>query len=406
MNMQNAQYPDFKSGFKYQNIGNIVGTLNYAKAMKRKDGTEFGVEFLINAKGFGSINVRIPMMDRAQTSLDNYPVEDKPRIRAGLSRIEQFTSDKGITYTNATTFVELSDAVTVNGDEMKDNIAGRLAGEVFNIQPIRGDKGAQAIRFNLVTYPVDRKDEKNRATQADGTPVDPQVIAIEAHDPAIIGQMQQTVRQGSNVEIGYKYFNKSNVAYDEYGYPINDPNDVIERIEVGKLVVHGAPQDQGAFGGQNQNQGQQQGFGSQGQQGGFGGQQQGFGGQQQQQQQGFGQQQQQQNPYANQQQQQPPQENNFGSNPNQGNPYGNQQPQGDPFANQNQGQQQKNFGVPDNQFPFDPSYQGGQQGSGSQQQFGSDPFAGKQELSQGDMSYEEAQKMFGQNNQNTFGFGN
>lgn len=386
--MTNAQYPDFKAGFKYQNIGNIVGTLNYAKAMKRKDDSEYGIEFLINARGFGSINVRIPMMDRAQSSLDNYSVSDKPRVRAGLARIEQFVADNGRVYTNATTFVELSDATTASGEPMKDNIAGRVGGEVFNIQQIQG---SNAIKFSIVSYSVDRKDESKRATTQDGTPLDPQVLTFEAHDPNVINQIQQTVRQGSNVEVGYKYLNKSNVQYDEYGFAINGGNsDVIERLEAGKIVVHGAPQQQqqGGFGG---------GFGQQ-QQGGFGGQQQqGFGQQppqQQQQQQGFGQQQQQQG-------------NAFGSFGNQGQQQ--QQQQGFGGGQPDLSGSQNNFGVPDNQMPFNQSYQqpqGGQQGFGQQQQgFGADPFAGAQELQQGSPAYEEAQKMFGQGNQNGNGFG-
>lgn len=383
--MTNIQYPDFKAGFKYQNIGNIVGTLNYAKAMKRKDDSEYGIEFLINARGFGSINVRIPMMDRAQSSLDNYSVADKPRVRAGLARIEQFVADNGRVYTNATTFVELSDATTASGEPMKDNIAGRVGGEVFNIQQIQG---SNAIKFSVVSYSVDRKDESKRATTQDGTPIDPQVLTFEAHDPNVINQIQQTVTQGSNVEVGYKYLNKSNVQYDEYGFAINGGNsDVIERLEAGKIVVHGAPQQQqqGGFGG---------GFGQQQSQGGFGQQQQGgFGGQQQQ---GFG------------QQQPPQQQQGFGQ---QG--FGQQQqPQGNPYGAPDFSGSQNNFGVPDNQMPFNQSYQqpqGGQQGFGQQQQgFGADPFAGAQELPQGSPAYEEAQKMFGQGNQNgnSFGFGN
>ena len=149
--MMNQQHPEFKPGFRYQNIGNIVGTLNYARELKRKDGSVFGWEFLINARGFGSVNVRIPIMDRAQNSIDNYPVSEKPRVRARLTRIEQFTSNKGKTYTSATTFMELSDATTVTGEEMKDNIAGRIAGEIYNIQQIQGENGP-ALKFNIVTF--------------------------------------------------------------------------------------------------------------------------------------------------------------------------------------------------------------------------------------------------------------
>lgn len=393
--MQNKQYPDFKSGFKYQNIGNIVGMLNYAKELKRKDDSVYGWEFLINAKGFGSVNVRIPMMDRAQSSIDNFPVEDKPRVRAGLTRIEQFTSDKGKTYTNATTFVELSEAVTVNGDKMNDNIAGRVAGEVFDIQQIQGLNGAAALKLKVVTYPTDKNDEKKRAFQAEGTPVDPQVLTFEAHDQNIINQLQQTVNQGSNIEIGYKYFNKSMVQYDEYGYPINDENNTIERLEIGKLTVHGGQQQQqnGTFGG---------GFGQQQQ--GFGGQQQGFGGQQ-----GFGQQAPPQQ-YQQQQQNFGQQQNGFGQQQNQQNGFGYQPQQG---FNQQQNQQQPQqgagdpFNLPNEQIPFMPEYQ--QPQGNPQAGFGqsNDPFQGQGTiLPEGSPAYEDAQRAFGNNGQNGFGFGN
>jgi len=347
--MTNQQRPEFKPGFRYQNIGNIVGTLNYARELRRKDGSAYGWEFLINARGFGSVNVRIPIMHRAQNSFDNFPVSERPRVRAGLTRIEQFTSEKGKTYTSATTFVELSEALTVSGEEMKDNIAGRIAGEIYNIQQIQGENGP-ALRFNIITYPVDKNNENERAKYSDGTPVDPQVLTLEAHDPQIIAQLQQTVRQGSNIEVGYKYFNKSNVKYDEYGFAINDKDSVIERLEVGKVVVHGAPRDQG------------NGFGNQ--QGGFGIQQNGFGNMQQ-----------------------PAQQPVFNQQPQQG-----QVGFGDP----------NQYQLPNNQYPFSNDFNPNQQqGTGNE-----NPFAGAQELQQGSPDFEEAQRVFGNNNQNHgFGFG-
>lgn len=368
--------PEFKSGFKYQNIGNIVGTLNYAKELKRQDDSVYGWEFLINAKGFGSVNVRIPMMQKAQASIDNYPVEDKPKVRAGLSRIEQFTADSGKTYTNATTFVELSDAVTAAGVPMKDNIAGRVAGEVFNIQPA-SKNGVNFFQVSIIIYSTDRDDDKKRAFKNDGTPVDPQVLVLEVHDPQIINQIQQTVTLGSNIEVGYKYLNKSDVQYDDYGFPINDPNSTIERLEIGKVVVHSGPQQGGqGFGGGNQGFGGQQqgGFGGGQQQGGFGGQQQqsgGFGNQGQQG--GFGGQQQQQ------QQQQ-----------------GGQQGFGDP----------NQYSMPDNQIPFTDAYNANQGGFGGQNQ--GDPFANGQTLQQGTPEHDEAMRMFGNGGQGQggFGFGN
>ncbi|QJT70371.1 hypothetical protein [Microcystis phage MaeS] len=347
-----ANYPDFKSGFKYQNIGNIVGTLNYAREMKKKDGVSvFGWEFLINAKGYGSINVKIPIMAKAQNSMDNYPVSDKPRVRAGLSRIEQFFADNGKIYTNATTFVELADAITVNGDPMADNIAGRVAGEVFNIQQIQG-QNAPAIKFFIVTYPLDRDDESKRAFNGDGTPVEPQVLVMEVHDPQLVQQFQQQVQNGANIEVGYRYLNKSNVTYDEFGYAQNDSNSVIERIEVGKLLVHGAaaPQGNGGFGGANP-----------------------FGGQQPQG-----------NPFNQTQGQQ--QGNPFGQQPN------NQGYQGGGFGDPNQ------YTMPDNQIPFNNNF--GQPNN--------DPFANGQQLPQNDPFAQQAGQFFNQGNPqgSPFGFGN
>jgi hypothetical protein len=318
---------------------------------------------LLNAKGFGSINVRIPMLEKAQNSLDNFPISEKPRVRAGLSRIEQFTTDKGKTYTNATTFVELSEAKTAAGADMKDNIAGRVAGEIFNIRPINNN---QALAFDIVTYPTQRDDESKRAALQDGTPVDPQVLKMEVHDPQVIHQIQQTVRNGSNVETGYKYLNKSDVQYDGYGFPINDPNSVIERLECGKIVVHGAPQPQGqGFGGNPQG-----GFGGGNPQGGFGGQG------------GFG------NPN--------PQGGGFGGgqggfNQQSGQGFGGGAPD---FSGS-----ENNFGVKDNDLPFG----GGQGGFGQN----NDPFAGGQVLPPNDPFAQQANQYFGNGgNNNGFNFGN
>ena len=370
--MQSQNYPAFKQGYKYLNIGNIVGNLNYAKPMVKKDKvTEFGYEFLINAKGFGSINVRIPKMDAAQESLDLFPISDKPRVRAGLAKLEQFVTDNGKRYTNATCFVTLSDATTVGGEPMKDNLAGRLAGEVFNMQQIQGDNGL-ALAFDLVSYPTDN-DGKLQVGQ-NGAPYDPNVIRLEVHQPQILTEFQnQGVSNGSNIEVGYRYFNKSNVKYDDFGYPINDPNDVIERVEVGKLTkVHSAAGggQQGGFGG---GQGQQGFDGQQQQQGGFGGQQQGFGNQGQQQ--GFGgQQQQQQSPPP----QQPQQQQGFNDGGN-------------------------NFGMQDNQFPFEPSYDPNNDpfGNSTVVDNQNNPFANQGQQNQ---DFNAANQFFGQGGQNG-GFG-
>lgn len=240
---------------------------------------------------------------------------------------------------------------------MPDNIAGRVAGEVISIEQVQN-----FLKLSIITYSTDKDDKTKRASLANGTLVDPNVLAFEVHDPNVIHQIQQTVRQGSNIEVGYKYFNKNNTTYDEYGFATQ--GDVIERLEIGKLIVHGTQQQQP----------QGQGFGGQG----FGGNQAGGFGGQQQQTQGFGQ-----------QQQQP----SFGNQP------------GGPFNSNNYPSNQQGLGneqPPQGSVPFDANYQQQPQGG-----FG-DPFAGQgQQLDNNNPFAQEANQMFGQNNQqNGFGFGN
>jgi len=243
--------PEFKPNFKYSNIGNVVGSLVYARQLERKDGTPFGHEFLINARGYGSINVRVPNIEKSQYALDHFSVADKPRVRMGLTQLGQFVSDKGKIYTHVTSFQEMTEAKTVNGADMPDAIKGRFGGEVFNL---RMDNGI--VKFHIVSYSVD-KDGK-RITLKNGQPVDPDVVAFEVHDPELIEQFKQDVRNGMNIEVGYRYINKTDVTYDEYGFP-SGSGETIERVEVGKLVIHSTPQqpnqqgNMGGFGFQQQN---------------------------------------------------------------------------------------------------------------------------------------------------------
>lgn len=261
--MMNA--PEFKPNFKYSNVGNVVGTLVYAKALEKNDtGEPFGHEFLINSKGYGSVNVRVPMLEKSQYAMDNYPVEDKPRVRLGLTQLSQFVTDQGKVYTNTTSFLEMTDAVKVDGSNMPDAINGRFGGEVMNIA-MEGN----IVKLQIVSYNVDK--EGKRITKRDGTPIDPEVVSFEVHKPELVQQFQQNVRQGMNIEVGYNYINKDDVTYDEYGFPVGS-GDRIERVEVGKVIIHESqsPGPQGnmrGFGGQQQSNQQQQ-------QGGFGGQQQ------------------------------------------------------------------------------------------------------------------------------------
>ncbi|MEM5838908.1 hypothetical protein [Bacillus sp. LMB3902] len=260
--------PEFKPNFKYSNIGNVVGTLVYAKELRMKNGELFGHEFLINAKRYGSVNVRVPKLEKSQYAMDNFPVSEKPRVRLGLTTLNQFVTDQGKVYTNATSFVEMSEAKRVDGSDMPDAINGRLGGEVFNLR-MEGD----IVKFNLISYGVDK--EGNRTKLKNGQPTDPDIITLEVHDPALVQEFQAKVRDGSNIEVGYKYINRDDTTFDEYGFPVGS-GERIERVEVGKLVVQGESQQpgpqgnsMGSFGQGNPGQqpsaqgGQQPGFGQQ-----------------------------------------------------------------------------------------------------------------------------------------------
>lgn len=222
--------PEFKPGFKYSNIGMAIGTLVYSKDMTKKDGTPFGTEFLINSQGFGSVNVRVPKVEKAQATLDKYSVSEKPRVRVGMTEISQFTTDQGKTYTNLTSFLEFEEPLTVSGEDMPDSIKGRIGGEAINIR-----MDGNIIKFQLVSYKVDK--DGNLFTTKDGRTFDPEVINLEIHKPELIEEFKQNVTEGSNIEVGYDYINKEDITYDEYGFPIGS-GDKIERVEVGKLIVH------------------------------------------------------------------------------------------------------------------------------------------------------------------------
>ena len=251
-----ANIPEFKPNFKYSNVGLVVGTLCYAKELQKKTGETYGHEFLINAKGHGSINVRVPSLPKSNYALQNFPVAEKPRVRVGLATLSQFFANTGKIYTSVTSFVEMQEAVKLDGSEMPDSIKGRLGGEVFGIKVEQDGH----IVCNLVTYDVD-KDGK-RTVLRNGKPIDPKIIQLHIVEPAIIEEFKAKVKNGSNIEVGYSYVNKDDVSYDEYGLPVGSGNHV-DRVEVGRLIVHAAPQQQnmGGFGGfQQQPQQPQQQF--------------------------------------------------------------------------------------------------------------------------------------------------
>ncbi|AXY83039.1 hypothetical protein vBBak6_079 [Bacillus phage v_B-Bak6] len=330
---------NYKPNFKYINMGIVTGQLVYVQDRTKKDtGEVYGKELLVFAKGFGSINVRVPL-DIGNRALDNYSVSDKPAIRVNLAKLEQFTAEQsGVTYTNVTTFVDIEDCVDNNGQPMAHKFAGRIGGEIINFQNL-----GNVLKFAVVSYNLD-KDKKLAINKNTGQPYDPAVIKVEVHNPQIIqSALAAGLGEGANAEIGYYYYNKQDITYDDFGMPVGDPNNKIDRVEAGRINVQApspnAGQQQQGFGGQPQ--GQQ--FGNQQQQGGFpnvNGQMPTGMGQQQQQGNPFGQQpnqQQGQNPFGQQQQQQQPV--NQGQQQMQQNPFTGQQQQvqqqqGNPFAGQ------------------------------------------------------------------------
>lgn len=241
--MNNA--PQFNPKYTYNNIGMVVGTLVYGSPALRQDQTEYGWDLLLNAKGFGSVNVRIAKLDKAQASINRFPISDpKPRVRAGLTQISQFVTNTNKTFTNFTTFVELEEPTTVNDEQIADKVSGRLSGEIFAKQ-----QAGEGIKFKLAFYSTDRRDSKKRATNGQGQPIDVNVLTLEAHDPAIVQQIANTP-DGANVDIGYYYINKDDITYDEFGMPEGSGNK-IERIEVKKFKMLAAPTNNfaGGYGG-------------------------------------------------------------------------------------------------------------------------------------------------------------
>ena len=227
--------PEFKPNFKYVNIGNVVGTLCYAKELMRKDGTAYGHEFLINAKGHGSINVRIPNLEKSTQALENFPVSERPKVRVPLASISMFFAESGKVYTNVNSFCEMSEATKYDGTEMPDSIKGRIGGEIAKVQTNQDG----TISALLVIYKTDKEGKliKNR----NGETLKPDVLKVDVVDEALVAEFKKRVTIGSNVEFGYQYINKENTTYDDFGFPIGDGKR-IERVEVKKIVVHSAPQ--------------------------------------------------------------------------------------------------------------------------------------------------------------------
>ena len=225
-----AKLPEFKPNYKYSDIGTVVGTIVYSKELLKKDGTPYGMEFLVNVKGHGSINLRVPSMYKAQAIAEQFPAKDKPKVRFGLVTVDSYKAKTGKVYTNFTTFAEPSEAVTNNGEEIADKVKGKIGGEVANIVEKDG-----IITFWVVSYRVDGNGEliKNRQ----GQPFAPLLVKMDIVDEDVKKQFNKEVEVGTNVEVGYSYINKDDISFDEFGLPTGS-GQKISRLEAKRLIVH------------------------------------------------------------------------------------------------------------------------------------------------------------------------
>lgn len=216
----------FKKEFKYTNIGTVVGTLCYYKPLERKDGSQYGGEFLLNVKGHGSVNVRVPSMYKLEQILENFNVDDRPHVRIPMTQADCYISPQTKkVYINFTSFAEFKEV----GEDVQDTAKGNISGEVTAMKAT-DDK----VVLMVAVFNTDK--EGNLIKKQDGTPLPPKAIKVDVIDPAMVKQFKDEVQVGSNVTIGYSYINKNDVSYDEFGLPIGDGGRVT-RIEAKKLIT-------------------------------------------------------------------------------------------------------------------------------------------------------------------------
>lgn len=227
-----AEKPNFKANFTYANIGNVVGNLVYAKELKRKDGSVFGYDFLVNAQGFGGINIKVPMLSKAEETLENFPIANKPKVRFNLVSADAYFAQSGKTYLSMSTFNGGEEA-----GEMSDRAVGRLAGEVTKY---RTDAQGN-ITFLLVVYQTD-KDNKLLINRRTGKAYEPRVIPVTVKDENLKKELKEgNVRDGANISIGYAFVNKTDVSYDEFGFSTGSGKRVTQ-ILAKKMVIHSVPE--------------------------------------------------------------------------------------------------------------------------------------------------------------------
>lgn len=225
--------PQFNPKFTYANIGNVVGKLTYVKPLNRKDGSTFGYDFLLNVQGYGSVNVKVPLVSKAQQTLENFKVADKPTVRFNLTSVDTYLSQTGKWYYSLTTF----NGAELPKDGMTDRAIGRVAGEVAKLGT---DKDGN-ITFLLVVYQTD-KDNKLIVSNKTGKPFEPKTIPVTIADPELKAQFKKEgITNGANIGVGYAFINKNDVGFDEFGFPKGDGGR-ITRIEGKKLVVYSTPE--------------------------------------------------------------------------------------------------------------------------------------------------------------------
>lgn len=217
---------EFKSNFKYSNIGTVVGTLCYFRPLERKDGTQYGGEFLINVQGHGSVNVRVPNMGKVEEILADFPVENRPRVRVAMTQVDMFFAQSGKVYTNFTSFAPFKEV----GDNIEDTAKGNISGEVIKMKN-NADGSASLM---MVVFSTDKDGQLIKNYQGQAITKN---IRIEVVDPQLVAQVNKEVQVGTNLVVGYSFVNKNDVSYDEYGLPIGN-GERVTRVEAGKLVVN------------------------------------------------------------------------------------------------------------------------------------------------------------------------
>ena len=217
----------FNKEYKYTNIGTVVGTLCYFKPLERKDGSQYGGEFLINVQGHGSVNVRVPNMAKVEEILNEFPVENRPHVRVSMTQVDMFFAQTGKVYTNFTSFAPFK-AVD---ETVADTAKGNISGEVIKMK----ENGDGTMALLLAVYNVDK--DNNLIKNYQGQPLPAKKIKIDIVEPQLVTQVKKEVQEGTNLIVGYSFVNKNDVRYDEYGLPVGS-GERVTRVEAGKLIVN------------------------------------------------------------------------------------------------------------------------------------------------------------------------